>query len=193
MSIKDGLKSIITERLREVASSFFIEKALAILDESADTKESLICAADTISKRIDLFIDTALAREILDILRIEIENTGLTPGTRRKHVRVNFSTRVHVTHNGTTSELFTANLSLGGICLKTTEPFAVGSKVELSLPLEGGRHIQLKGIVVNARSGTTKDQPGMGIEFNEVRDYERKIISNLMKNAAAEDLIQIRK
>jgi len=50
----------------------------------------------------------------------------------------------------------------------------------------------LKGIVVNARSGTTKDQPGMGIEFNEVRDYERKIISNLMKKAAAEDLIQIR-
>lgn len=193
MSIKDGLKSIITERLRGVASSFFIEKALAILDESADTKESFLDAADTISKRIALFIDTALAREILDILRIEIENRGLTPGTRRKHVRVNFCTRAHVTHNGTTSEHFTENLSLGGICLKTTVPFAIGSKVELSLPLEGGNHIHLKGIVVNARSGNAKNQAGMGIEFHEVRDYERKIISNLMKKAAAEDLIQIRK
>ena len=193
MSIKDGLKSIITERLGVVASSFFIEKALAILDESADTKESFLCAADTISKRIALFIDTALAREILDILRIEIENRGLTPGTRRKHVRVNFCTRVHVTHNGTTSELFTENLSLGGICLKATEPFALGSKVELSLPLERGNHLHLKGVVVNARSGTTKNQPGMGIEFNEVGAYERKIISNLLKKAAADDLVQIRK
>jgi uncharacterized protein (TIGR02266 family) len=184
MSIKDGLKSIITERLREVASSFFIEKALAILDESADTKESFLCAADTISKRIALFIDTALAREILDILRIEIENRGLKPGTRRKHVRVNFCTRLHVTHNGTTSEHFTENLSLGGICLKTTVPFAIGSKVELSLPLEGGRHIQLKGIVIHARSGIAKHHPGMGIEFTEVGDYEREIIINLMKNAA---------
>ena len=61
------------------------------------------------------------------------------------------------------------------------------------MPLEGGNHIRLKGIVVNARSGNAKNQAGMGIEFNEVGDYERKIISNLMKNAAAEDLIQIRK
>jgi uncharacterized protein (TIGR02266 family) len=184
MSIKNGLKSIITELLREVASSMFLARALAILDESDDNKESLLCAADTISKRIDLFIDSALARELFDILRIEIENRGLTPGTRRKHVRINFSKRVHVIHNGTTSELFSANLSLGGICLRTPEPFAVGSKVELSLPLEGGRHIQLKGIVIHARSGIAKHHPGMGIEFTEVGDYEGKIISNLMKNAA---------
>ena len=184
MSIKTGLKSIITERLREVASSMFLARALAILDESADNKESLLCAADTISKRIDLFIDSALARELFDILRIEIENRGLTPGTRRKHVRINFSKRVHVIHNATTSELFSANLSLGGICLRTPEPFAVGSKVELSLPLEGGRHIQLKGIVIHAKSGIAKHHPGMGIEFTEVGDYEREIIINLMKNAA---------
>lgn len=189
MSIKDGLKSIITERLGAVASSFFIEKALAILDESADTKESFLCAADTISKRIALFIDAALAREILDILRIEIENRGLTPGTRRKHVRVNFCTKVQVTHNGTTSELFTANLSLGGIYLETTEPFAIGSKVDLSLPLEGGNRIHLKGIVVNARSGIATHQSGMGIEFNQIGDYERKVISNLIKKGAAEDLV----
>lgn len=184
MSIKDGLKDIITERLRDVASSMFLARALAILDESADNKESLLCAAETISKRIDLFIDSALAKKLLDVLRIEIENRGLTPGTRRKHERVNFSTKVHVTHNGIASELFSANLSLGGICLRTPEPFAVGSKVELSLPLEGGKHVRLKGIVIHAKSGIAKHHPGMGIEFIEVGDYERKAISNLMKNAS---------
>jgi uncharacterized protein (TIGR02266 family) len=192
MSLKDGLKGIITERLRGVASSIFIERVLTVLDESADTKESFLSAADSISKRIALFIDTALAKEIFDFLRIEIENGALTPGARRKHVRVNFCTRVHVTHNGATSELFTANLSVGGMCLKTTEPFAVGAKVELSLPLEGGNHINLKGVVVNARSSTGKHQPGMGIEFNDVGDYQRKLISNLVKKAAAQDLIKIR-
>jgi uncharacterized protein (TIGR02266 family) len=185
MSIKDGLKSIITGRLREVASSIFIGRALAILDESADSKESLLCAADTISKRIELFIDTALARELFDILRIEIESKCLTPGSRRKHVRINLSMKVHVIHNGTTSELFSSNLSLAGICLRTPEPFAVGSKVELSFPLEGGSHIRVKGIVIHAKSGIAKHHPGMGVEFTEVGDYERKIISTLMKNAAA--------
>jgi len=184
MSIKDGLKSIITERLREVASSIFIGRALAVLDESADTQESLLCAADSISKRIALFIDTDLAREISDILRSEIENRVQTPGTRRKHERVNFCARVHVSHNGTTSELFTANLSLGGIYLRTPEPFAAGSKVELSLPLEGGSPIQLKGIVRHAKSGIAKQHPGMGIGFTEVGTHEQKIITNLIKKAA---------
>ncbi len=138
MSIKDRLKSIVTERLRDAASSIFIGRALAVLDESADTKESLLCAADSISKRVALFIDTVLAKEIFDILTIEIENRVQTPGTRRKHERVNFMTKAQLMHNGATSELFTANLSLGGIYLRTPEPFAVGSKVELSLPLEGG-------------------------------------------------------
>ena len=192
MSVKEGLKGIISERLRGVASSIFIERVLTVLDESADTKESFLSAADTISKRISLFIDTGLAKEIFDILRIEIENGALTPGARRKHLRVNFCTRVNVTHNGTTADFFTANLSVGGMYLKTTEAFAVGSKVELSLPLEGGNHITLHGVVVNARSSTGKHQPGMGIKFSEVGDYQRKLISALLKKAAAQDLSKIR-
>ena len=192
MSIKNELKDIITERLREVASSIFIERVLTVLDESADTKESFLAAADTISKRIALFIDTALAREILDMLRIEIDNAALTPGARRKHVRADFCTRVQVTLNGATAELFTANLSVGGMYVTTPKPFAVGSKVELSLPLDGGNHITLKGVVANARSGVGKHQPGMGIRFNEVGDYQRKIISNLVKKAAAHDLVKPR-
>jgi hypothetical protein len=185
MSTKEGLKSIVMERLREAASSIFIGRALAVLDESADTKESLLCAADSISKRIALFIDTVLAKEIFDILTIEIENRIQTPGTRRKHERVNFCTKVRVTHNGATSELIAANLSLGGIYLRTPEPFGVGSKMELSVLVEGGSPLLLKGTVMHAKIGIAKEHPGMGIEFNGVGVHELKILTNLIKKASA--------
>ncbi|MBI5100745.1 MAG: PilZ domain-containing protein [Nitrospirae bacterium] len=191
MPVKDDLKTIVTKRLSGVASTFFIEKVLVVLDESADTKESFLSAADLINKRIALFVDTALAKEIYDILRAEIESRSknLTQGARRKHVRVNFSVRVPVTHNGTTSELFTANISLGGLYLKTTKPFAVGSTIEMSLSLKDGTRASLKGVVVNARSGDERHPSGMGIEFKEVRDTERKIITELVKEAASREFI----
>ena len=88
MDIKDDLKNIINEHLVDVASSFFIDKSLAIMDQSADNKESFLAAADRIRKRIALFIDTDLATKVFDILRLEIENRDLTPGTRRKTRRV---------------------------------------------------------------------------------------------------------
>ncbi len=68
--------------------------------------------------------------------------------------------------------------------LRTPEPLAVSSKVVLSLPLEEGSHIQLKGIVIHAKSGFAKHHPGMGIKFTEVGDHEHGIIANLIKKAA---------
>ena len=74
MDAKDGLKNIISNHLGEVASSFFIDKSLAILDESAHDKESIMAAADRITKRISLFIDADLAIKVFDMLKVEIEN-----------------------------------------------------------------------------------------------------------------------
>ena len=193
MDIKDDLKNIISEHLVNVASSFFIDKSLTIMDQSADNKESFLAAADRISKRIALFIDTELATKVFDILRLEIESRELTPGTRRKHVRVAFCQRVYVTHNGTPYELYTGNISEGGIYIKTEEPFPSGSRMEISLPLERGNHIRLRGIVKSANrpSGNKSGQPaGMGIEFKEVRDDERKILRDFVRRASAQDIIE---
>src|SRR5574340_997983 len=87
MNIKSDLKNIISEHLTEGASSIFMVKSLSIIDESAESKESLLAAADKVSKRIALFIDEDLATKVFDILRREIEKRELSPGIRRKHVR----------------------------------------------------------------------------------------------------------
>lgn len=184
MDIKNDFNKIISERLARVASSIFIDKSLAIMDESADNKESFLASADMIRKRIALFIDADLAGEVFDLLKQEIEHRELTAGTRRKHVRVTFYKRVNVTYNGTSHELYSGNLSEGGVYIKTTGPFPVGSEVKISLPLEAGSHIDLKGVVVNTKPDYGKYPPGMGIEFKELRENELRTLRDLVKGAA---------
>jgi len=196
MDVKVDLKNIISEQLGNVASSFFIDKSLAIIDQSADNKESFLAAADRISKRIALFINTDLATRVFDILKQEIENRELTRGTKRKHVRIALCHRVYVTHNGTSHELYTGNISEGGVFIKTNEPFQAGSKVEISLPMEAGNHIHLRGIVVSVKrpyEDMSSRPVGMGIEFKEVRDDERKILRDFVKRASGQDLSDSRR
>ena len=183
MDVKSDLKNIVSENLAKDASSIFIDKSLAIIDESAETKESLLAAADRISKRIALFIDTDMAIKVFDILRLKIENRELSPGIKRKHVRVAMSNKVYVTCNGTASELYTVNVSAGGMYIKTKEPFPVGSKVVISFPLKAGSHLHLKGVVANTQSEIGKQPSGMGIEFKEVGDDERKRLRDFIKKA----------
>jgi len=188
MGIKSDLKNIISEHLAKAASSIFINKSMSIIDESAETKESLLVAADRVSKRIALFIDTDMAIKVFDVLRLQIENRELTAGTRRKHVRIAMCNKVYVTCNGTASELYTVNISAGGMYIMTKEPFPVGSKVVISLPLKAGSHIHLKGVVANIQCDIGKQPPGMGIEFKEVGDEERQRLKDFVKKASVQDI-----
>ncbi len=183
MNIKADLKNLISENLLKAASSIFIGQSLAIIDDSAESKESLLAAADRVSKRIALFIDSDLAITVLDILRLEILNRELTSGTRRRHVRVAMCNKVYVTCNGTASELYTVNISASGMYIKTNEPFPVGSKVVISFPLRAGSHLNLKGVVANTQCDTGKQPPGMGIEFKEVSEDEQKRLGDFVKKA----------
>jgi Tfp pilus assembly protein PilZ len=170
--------------LDSIVSTFFLERSLAIIDESADNKESFLAAADRIGKRIAMFIDVDLATTVADVLKIEIGNRELTPGTRRKYERVSLSVETFVTYNEMSYKLQTGNLSQGGIFIMTTEPFPVGSEVKISFSREKESHIHLKGVVVYTRSPSTDmttRQPGMAIKFIEVGDAERKILVSLAK------------
>jgi len=188
MDIKADLKNIIREHLAKAASSIFINKSMSIIDESAETKESLLVAADRVSKRVALFIDSDVAIKVFDILRLEIERRQLTAGTSRKHVRVAMCCKVYVTYNGTASELYTVNVSAGGMYIKTKEPFPVGSKLAISLPIKAGSHLNLKGIVANIQCDIGKQPPGMGIEFKEVSDAERQRLKEFVKKASLQDI-----
>lgn len=190
MDVKSDLKKIISENLAGAASSIFIGKSLAIIDESAENKESFLAAADRVGKRIALFIDADLAIKVFDLLRLEIDNRELTSGTRRKHVRVAMCSKVSVTCNGIASELYTVNISAGGMYIKTKGPFPVGSKVVISFPLEKGSPIHLKGVVANIKREIGKQPPGMGIEFKEVSEDERKRLRDFVKKVSAQDILQ---
>jgi type IV pilus assembly protein PilZ len=193
MDVKVDLKNIINEHLIKVASSFFIDKSLAIMDQSAENKESFLAAAERVSKRIALFIDTDLATKVSDILKQEIESRELTPGTRRKQIRVALCHRIYVTHNETPYEFYTGNISEGGVYIKSEAPFPAGTEVEISLPLEAGSHIHLRGAVAHARhhsNGIPEYPAGMGIEFKEVGDDERRILRGFTKRASTQDIIE---
>jgi uncharacterized protein (TIGR02266 family) len=196
MDIKDNLRNIISKHLINVASSFFIEKSLLIIDQSADNKESFLAAADRLSKRIALFIDPDLAIKVSDILRLEIENRELKPGKKRKYPRVTLRSRVYVTYNGIPHEFYTENISEGGMYIRTREPFPAGSEVEITLPLEKGSHILLTGTVVLAKrlpNDMSGHPPGMAIEFKEIRDDNRKILRNLVMQTSPQDIPEDKK
>ncbi len=181
MSIKKDFKQIISERLANVASPIFIDRAFDIMDQSADNKESYLAAADMIRKRIALFIDEDMATEVFDILKKEIEHRELTLGARRKHVRVTFLKRVQVTYSGTSHELQARNLSEGGIFIEIKEPFPLGSEVKISLPLEAETNIQLDGFVVHTNLDYGKHPRGMGIKFKEVMENELRTLREVVK------------
>jgi uncharacterized protein (TIGR02266 family) len=191
MGIRDDLKNIIREHLGKTSSSIFLEKSLDILDDSADSKESLIAAADRISRRIALFIDEELAKKVLEHLRAEIGRSASPPGEKRRHVRVASSSKVVVMYNGSPHELYTENLSEGGIYILTSTPFPIGTKLEMKLDLDAGTRIHLKGVVIYIKrpfSDVFEHPSGMAIEFNEMNDADRRTLREFIKRTSAQDI-----
>ena len=186
MSVKDDLKNIIQKHIGEAVSSHFIEKSLVIINDSAENKESLIAAADRISKRIALFIDKNLAQTIFERLKVEIEKKPLLQGTRRRYTRVTFCKKVDVRYDGANYELDSENLSEGGMYIRTKEPFPTGSELEIILSLGVGSKIYLTGVVVYETSplnSSSKLPPGMAIEFKAIGDKEIKMLRGYIQRA----------
>ena len=77
MGIKDELKDCIRGRLGEAASPFFVNRALARIDEVESDMRSLMTASSRVVKMIRLFIDEQVAEEVMKALRLKIERAGL--------------------------------------------------------------------------------------------------------------------
>ena len=77
--------------------------------------------------------------------------------------------------------------------IKTNKPFPVGSKVVISFPLKAGSPLHLKGVVAYTRVNVGKKPPGMGIDFKEVKDDERKLLSDFVKKATGQDILADKK
>jgi PilZ domain len=175
--VKKYLKNVLRDYLNNAASPLFIDKSLTIIDESADNKESFIAAALKISKRTALFINKDLAQTVYENLIAAVEKIDLPPGTRRKYRRVAFGKKVRVRHNGKSHELVAENLSEGGMFIKIYDPFPAGSELEVTLSLNVGGNIHVKGCVKRAfLSETPKCPRGMGIEFKEIRSEDMEML-----------------
>jgi hypothetical protein len=77
LDIKTDIKNIIHNRFYEKASPIFMKKVLSVVDDCPDDKESLLAAADKISKMISLFIDKGEGKAIHEILKSRIDRSGL--------------------------------------------------------------------------------------------------------------------
>lgn len=185
MPNKDDIKKVISNALSDVASAIFINRILAIIDDSAETTESFVAASDKIRNRVALFIDEDFAAKLSDLLKAEIGEMQLNRGTRRKHVRVDFRNKVNLTYLGKVYELNTTNISEGGINIEAEKPFPVGSKIEISLPLRGG-NVTISGVVVNAKEGRGRRPSTMGIQFTGVSNLVLSMLKSIIKKASPE-------
>ena len=186
---KGALKSIVRGYLDKPASALFVRKSLEIIDESADNKESFADSAVRISKRIALFIDRDLAKEVHESLIEAIDKMASPQGTRRKYRRITYCKKVSVKQNGQQQELDSFNLSEGGMFIKAKDLFLVGTEMEITLPLDLGRRIALKGVVIYTRnpSGETTRLPaGVGIKFEGITDGEAEQLRNYIRKVPGE-------
>jgi uncharacterized protein (TIGR02266 family) len=192
-AVKDNLKRIVQEHLGKSVSSLFLDKSLAIMDESADNKESFIIAAVRISKRITMFIDKDLAQTVYEKLMAAIEKADSPQGIERRYARIPFTKKVRVTHDGANHELDAENLSEGGMYIKTKKPFPPGSKVEIALPLEAGIRIQVTGVVLYTKDpfdDNLKLPPGVAVEFKKIRAEETAVLQSYIGRALTQDVLE---
>lgn len=74
MNIKDDLESFVQGQLGTVASPFLLNRALFIIQESADDKKGLTAAAERVRLIIALFIDKNLSEKVFKDLRKKIDD-----------------------------------------------------------------------------------------------------------------------
>ncbi len=180
--IKLQLKDIIREHLDKRVSEMFLAQTFVIIDQSAFNKESFAVAADRVSKRIALFIDTGLSQAVYNKLTAIIGTAASPQGIRRRFPRVDFAQTVLVNYEGKRHELISWNISEGGIFIKADNPFPINAKVEITLSLKPGHRAMIKGTVVNHKSSdrrTSLGITGMGIEFKEIDESTAKLLRKL--------------
>ncbi len=75
MDLKTDMKNAIQLIFKDNASTFFLNRVLNVIDEAPDDMDSLLSAADRVSKTVAFFIDKSLAKEISNMLENKIKET----------------------------------------------------------------------------------------------------------------------
>jgi CheY-like chemotaxis protein/Tfp pilus assembly protein PilZ len=121
------------------------------------------------------------------------ENISYPRGKKRKLLRTSFKKKVVLTHKGEKEELLAENLSEGGIYIRKRNPFRVGTDVELTIPLNEEKSVNLMGTVISIRGFSGEVfyiPPGMAIEFKDLPNSDALMIKEHITELLTEDILE---
>ena len=108
---------------------------------------------------------------------------GMSTDNRRRFARISLDTKVKVVFRGVEqrNQILLYNISEGGLFLATEQTKPIGSKLQFEFRVQdGGASITGVGIVRWIESNP-QQRIGMGIQFIELNDEGRKVISELLR------------
>lgn len=122
--------------------------------------------------------------DIVELHRV-LQDTLIVPsGQMRRNLRVDFSGRVKLLTGEGDELLFAKTISEGGIYIRRKEPLPVGSDIEMEITVGDNMLLELRGTVIyisKATSDLNSIPSGMAIEFRDMRDEDKSIISVFVK------------
>lgn len=111
---------------------------------------------------------------------------------KRRQQRVDFFSKVKVVdkENNSTQEVFAANVSRGGIFLRSNRPLPRGKQVELEFDLDDGPvKVDVGEVVWNKTFEPVSvdgSLPGMGVQFKDIPDDSRRRIESFINDVLGE-------
>jgi uncharacterized protein (TIGR02266 family) len=101
---------------------------------------------------------------------------------RRKAERTQLVVRVEYSTIDDFFSEFSRDINQGGLFIETTRPLSLGAEVMMRFSLPGGDEaIETVGHVVRISLGDREEPPGMGLEFEKLRDDDRGRIDELVR------------
>ncbi len=102
----------------------------------------------------------------------------------RKHPRLKFEVPVDIKSGHYLFVARTADISEGGVYIKTPAPIKIGSTIHLHLKLEQGQTISVIGKVCWPRNNPDGSQNGVGVQFQDMSPYARTVLRGFMRTHA---------
>jgi CheY-like chemotaxis protein/Tfp pilus assembly protein PilZ len=131
----------------------------------------------------------------VDNLHESIQNAffAVSSSPVRKYIRTACNKKISLYSNGSKYDLYTEMLSGGGVYVRKEEPLPIGTDVAVTLHLESGKKLQLKGKVIYTKE-TLGDlsnlSPGMAIQFYGLSEQEQEDMNNYLKTLVAGDILE---
>ena len=114
---------------------------------------------------------------------------------RRKLLRAAFNQEVFVTYEGGTQKYYAANISAGGIYIRSLDKLPVGTEVEVSIKLKSKKPVYLKGRVIYKKEVYTdvfKVISGVAIEFYDLNKRQINILRDYIMDLLVGDIMEER-